>query len=225
MPLNTLQALEVPAPEEAFFAGLHGRDDPALARWARHYHFFSVSQARLLALVVGALDMRDHDSLVEVTKALFEEYGSGQRDAVHSRLFARFCAALGLDTAQLPLPSRDVLPGVLDYLQAIETGYRSTEPGVMLATYCFLERSAVLSYPLMLERLQALGFTPEELIFFSTHVVQEAGHEQGAFQMAGRLLRSAQETQGFKRQVERMQQAWTRFWAHFGAHEAQVRAA
>ena len=225
MPMNTLQALEVPAPEEAFFGGLQGRDDPALARWAPQYHFFSVSQARLLGLVVGALDMRDYDSLVEVTKALFEEYGSGERDAVHSRLFARFCAALGLDTAQLPLAPRDVLPGVLGYVQAIESGYLSKEPGVMLATYCFLERSAVLSYPLMLERQQALGFTPQELIFFSTHVVQEAGHEQGAFQMADRLLRSSQDARGFTHQVDRMQQAWTCFWAHFGGAEVQARAA
>ncbi|MBS0342174.1 MAG: iron-containing redox enzyme family protein [Proteobacteria bacterium] len=225
MPMTTLRSLKVPAPEEAFFRSLRGRDDPALARWARQYHFFSGSQARLLGLVVGALDMQDHASLVEVTRALFEEYGSGQRDAVHSQLFARFCAALQLDPAQLPLAPCDVLPGVLGYVQAIDAGYRSTRPGVMLATYCFLERSAVLSYPLMLERLQALGFSPEDLTFFSTHVVQEAAHEQGAFQMAHRLLRTTQEAHGFKQQVERMQEAWMCFWAHFGSAAAQVRAA
>jgi pyrroloquinoline quinone (PQQ) biosynthesis protein C len=220
--LAALDELGVPEAEERFFDALRDRGDPALAHWARSYHFFSLSQARLLALVVGALPATDYQSLAEVAKALHEEYGSGDADAVHSRLFARFCEALGLPPEDLPVPHQQVEPGVLQYLQAIEAGYRSGDPGVMLATYCFLERSAVLSYPLMLRRLQALGFSAADLVFFSTHVVQEAQHDQGAQQLAQRLVRTPGEAQGFVRQLQTMQQAWAGFWQAFAARPARA---
>lgn len=216
-PLAMLDALELPTAEERFFDTLQRRDDPGLVHWARNYHFFSVSQAQLLALVVGAMPATEYRAMTEVTKALYEEYGSGDVEAVHSRLFGRFCAALRLSPGLLPVPRRAVEPVVLGYLQAIEAGYRSSDASAMLATYCFLERSAVLSYPLMLRRLQDLGFTAAELVFFSTHVVQEAGHDQGALRMAQRFVRTAREEQRFARQLRLMQQAWSRFWQPFRA--------
>lgn len=215
--LATLNEFDLPESEERFFKTLRDRHDPRLVRWARNYHFFSVSQAKLLALVVGAIAVTDYHSLSEVTKALYEEYGSGNAEAVHSRLFARFCEAVGLSPALLPVPRSDVEPRVLQYLDAIEAGYRSSDLAVMLGTYCFLERSAVLSYPLMLRRLEALGFSPTELVFFSTHVVQEAEHDLGAHEMAGRLIRSSRDDQRFSRQLWRMQEAWGNFWQPFSA--------
>lgn len=216
-PLALLDALELPHSEEAFFSGLRHRRDPRLAHWAKNYHFFSASQARLLGLVVTAIPTTDHRSMVEVTKALYEEYGSGNAEAVHSRLFVQFCIALGLRAELLPIARSAVEPGVLAYLQAIEAGYRSSEPAVMLATYCFLERSAVLSYPLMQARLHELGFSQSELVFFSTHVVQEAQHDMGASSMAQRFIRVPSEQRAFDFQLWRMQGAWERFWRAFGA--------
>jgi len=213
--IAALNELEVPEAEESFFSGLQDRHDPRLVHWARSYHFFSMSQARLLGLVVGALPVTDYHSLTEVTKALYEEFGSGDASDVHSRLFARFCEALGLPPASLPVPRAEVEPGVLRYLDAIEAGYRSSEQAQMLATYCFLERSAVLSYPLMLDCLESLGFAPEELTFFSTHVIQEAQHDLGAYMIAGRLIRSTLEERSFERQLQAMQAAWTGFWQPF----------
>lgn len=220
--LSMLDALELPAAEERFFAGLRNRQDPQLSHWAQNYHFFSVSQAKLLALVIEAMPVTDYRSMTEVSKALYEEYGSGEVEAVHSRLFARFCVALGLDSSALPAPRNAVEPGVLHYLQAIEAGYRSSDSAVMLATYCFLERSAVLSYPLMLARLQELDFTADDLIFFSTHVVQEAGHDLGALEMAQRFIRTSRERQFFELQLLRMQGAWERFWMSFGAARGRI---
>lgn len=147
--LAMLDALELSAAEARFFQGLQRRDDPSLVHWAGNYHSFSLSQAKLLGLVVGAVPATDYCTMTEVTKVLYEEYGSGDVDAVHSRLFARFCAALKLSPRLLPVPRSAVGPGVLGYLQAIEAGYRNRAPSAMLATYCFLERSAVLSYPLI----------------------------------------------------------------------------
>jgi len=220
--LATLNELDMPDAEEEFFAGLQDRHDPGLVHWARSYHFFSTSQAKLLALVVCSPVLTDPHSLSEVTKALCEEYGSGSAEAVHSRLFARFCEALGLSPATLPVPRAQVEPGVLQYLDAIEAGYRSSDLAVTLGTYCFLERSAVLSYPLMLQRLRALGFSPADLVFFSTHVVQEAAHDAGAHQMAERLIRSERDAQGFNRQLHRMQEAWTDFWRPFAVQVAHA---
>lgn len=211
-----LNEIEMPDSEENFFMTVRDRRDPRLAHWAKSYHFFSVCQARLLALVVGTLSMTDYASLSEVTKALYEEYGSGNAEAVHSRLFARFGAAVSLDAHLLPVPRAEVEPGVVRYVDAIEAGYRSSDLAVMLATYCFLERSAVQSYPLMLRRLEALGFSSGDLVFFSTHVVQEAEHDAGAYQMAGRLVQTGRDEQAFGGQLRRMQEAWTSFWQPFG---------
>jgi hypothetical protein len=220
--LATLDKLDLPEAEERFFAGLRGRQDPNLARWATSYHYFSISQAKLLPLVVKRLAMTDYRSLSEVTKALYEEYGSGKAEVVHSRLFARFCEALGQRADRLPVPRADVEKEVLYYLDAIEAGYRSADNGVMLATYCYLERSAVLSYPLMLRRLGELGFSASDLVFFATHVVQEAEHDQGANQMATRLIRSSREQQDFVDQLHRMQRAWSNFWQPFVVPEVSL---
>jgi pyrroloquinoline quinone (PQQ) biosynthesis protein C len=220
--LATLDELAVPEPEERFFAGLSGRQDPGLGRWARSYHYFSISQAKLLPLMVKRLAMTDYHSLSEVTQALYEEYGSGKVEAVHSRLFARFCEAVGLRGDRLPIARADVEPEVLHYLDAIEAGYRHADNGITMATYCFLERSAVLSYPMMLRRLGDLGFSASDLIFFSTHVVQEAEHDRGANQIARRLIRSSREQQDFVDQLQRMQRAWSNFWRPFAMREVNI---
>ncbi|WP_398494365.1 iron-containing redox enzyme family protein [Variovorax sp.] len=220
--LTVLDGIELPFAEEAFFLSLQDRRDPRLSHWATNYHFFSTSQAKLLALVVCALPETDHDALTEVTKALYEEYGSGNVEAVHSRLFARFCLALGLHAEQLPISRNAVEPGILGYLQAIEAGYRSADLAVVLGTYCFLERSAVMSYPLMHDRLLELGFSPAELVFFSTHIVQEAQHDLGASSMMRRFIGSASQQRAFDRQLLRMQEAWSQFWHPFGMRRARV---
>ena len=219
--LATLDELNLPESEEQYFAALTGREDPGLQRWATSYHYFSVAQAKLLGLMVQRLAMTDYRSLAEVTKALHEEYGSGKSEAVHSRLYARFCEAIGLRAERLPVARADVEPDVLAYLNAIEAGYRHAEIGNTMATYCFLERSAVLSYPLMLRRLGEIGFSAAELIFFSTHVVQEAEHDEGARHMAQRLIRSPREQQNFVDQLHRMQRAWSNFWQPFAMPEVK----
>ena len=212
--LDALKAVRNCEAEERFFASLATRTDPRLVRWAENYHYFSVHQARLLALVVGTLMPSDAESLTEVTKALYEEFGSGDASRVHSRLFLQFCDAARVDTSHLPLPRTRVLLPVVDYLREIETAYRSGEIASILGAYAFLERSAVLSYPVMLTAFKRLSFAADELDFFTTHVEQEIHHQTGAFNLVVRLVGDA-EAETFVAQLKVMEHRWGLLWRAF----------
>lgn len=210
-----LASVRPPSDEIAFFAGLGAASSEVLCHWASNYHYFSTHQAPLLGHLVAALDPSDMATLSEVSKALFEEFGSGHEELVHSRLFLRFCNAAGLDTTSLPLTPQQVEPVVLDYVQFLAEAYRSREPGFALGAYCFLERSAVLSYPMMLHSLRNLGFDENALIFFSTHVVQEAAHYAGASRVAERLIVDDAMYRGFSDAIKLGEARWSALWHRF----------
>ncbi len=210
-----LAAVSSPRDEIAFFAGLEAAPPSALCRWAANYHYFSTQQAPLLGHLVAALDPSDAETLSEVSKAIFEEFGSGAPPLAHSKLFLRFCNAAGLDTTRLPLKPQQVEPAVLDYVQFLADAYRSLEPGYALGAYCFLERSAVLSYPVMLRALRNLGFDEEALIFFSTHVIQEVAHDAGANRIAERLIVGDDMYRAFSDAIRLGTAHWSAMWHRF----------
>ena len=219
-PQELLAAIEAPDEEVIFFAGVAEagtKNYHVLRQWAANYHYFSFHQAPLLGILVSSLDPTDVATLTEVSTALFEEFGSGRVEQVHSNLFVRFCAALGIEEAALPIPPTDVEPEVSAYLNFIEHAYRSEIPGVALGAYCFLERSAVQSYPMMLNAFRQLGFNEEDLIFFSTHVIQEAGHDAGAVRIAERSICSETQLAGFSQGLELGSIAWAKMWRRFNA--------
>jgi hypothetical protein len=211
---NALAAIQNPPAEESFFARLSSRTDPRLPVWAKKYHYFSLHQAHLLPNVLLALDPSDSESLCEVGKALFEELGSGHSLEVHSRLFASFARAVGVEPSSLPIPHTAVVPQVIGYLEEIRSAYVSGDIARVLGAYAFLERSAVLSYPVMLRALRKLGFAGEALVFFTTHVVQEAEHEKGALFMVQRLIGDT-EAVAFMDQLIVMQRRWEAYWNAF----------
>jgi len=203
-----------------FLAGMAAtgaRNSHVLRQWAANYHYFSFHQAPLLGVLLSNLDPADIGTLTEVSTALFEEFGSGRVEQAHSRLFARFCSALGIEERALPISPTDVEPEVSAYLTFIEGAYRSDIPGFALGAYCFLERSAVQSYPIMLSAFRQLGFDEDELIFFSTHVIQEAGHDAGAVRIAEQSIHSEVQLAGFSQGLRLGSSAWSRVWHRFDA--------
>jgi pyrroloquinoline quinone (PQQ) biosynthesis protein C len=213
-PSSIIAAIEPPEGECRFLSGLSSRSDSKLAEWARNYYFFSVHQARHLALMVRALDPTDRQSLAEVAKALYEEYGSGSAAGVHSHLFARFAVAAGVPAERLSTVSFDINPAVLAYVGAIEAAYGSGDRSKALGAYGYLERSAVLSYGMMLDTFSRLGFETDALEFFRLHVEQEKGHDAAAAAMIARLV-AGDELSCFASEVRRMDGLWGRFWDAF----------
>lgn len=208
--------ISTPDAENEFLAGLRSQSDPRLVEWARNYYFFSVHQARHLAFVIRALDPLDGSNLTEVVKAIFEEYGSGQASTVHSVLFGRFAVSAGVPRVRLSASRAGISDAVLAYVDEIENAYCCADIARVLGAYAYLERSAVLSYPIMSRTFRRLGFKDEDLEFFDVHVVQEAGHDEGATKMTVRYIDSSDRLVKFGEQIERMHALWTRFWATFG---------
>lgn len=204
-----------PRAEHVFFAKLVSRSDPKLREWARNYYHFSIHQARHLALMIRAFPPAEWASISEVAKALFEEYGSGVPEAVHSQLFARFALAAGVMPQSLSDLRHQITPAVLAYVDEIEAAYTSGDLPTALGAYAYLERSAVLSYPLMLNAFSRLGFAAEALQFFHTHVIQEKDHDAAAGEIAERHILTEQEHLRFGAQVRRMDTLWTGVWESF----------
>lgn len=210
--VDNLNGVAIPGSEEAFFQLLQSSSDVALANWALNYHYFLVHQAKLLPVAVSALPTNDFHSLVEVDEVLSEEYGAGNADQVRSSLFLRFCSALQIEPATLPMQRDQVLPPVIELLDAISSAYRSSELATTLGVYCFLKRSAALSYPLMREALRRLSFSDDDLRFFFVYGAQEAEYELEASRMAGQLIVTAKQQGQFAASFERVRGLWAGFW-------------
>lgn len=121
----------------------------------------------------------------------FDEYGSGNAERMHSRLFAKTMTALGLD--------------------ATEDSYLDRLPGSTLATVNLMShlglhrrnRAALVGHLAMFEMtsskpnrsygngLRRLGFGDEATDFYDEHVAADAVHENiAAYDMAGGLART-----------------------------------
>lgn len=213
--VDNLNGVAIPGSEEAFFHLLQSNTDDGLARWAANYHYFLVHQAKLLSVAVSALPTADFYSLPEVVEVMSEEYGPENTDQVRSSLFSRFCSALRIEPATLPIQRNQVLPPVIEFLDAISSAYRNSEFATVLGVYCFLKRSAALSYPLMREALRRLDFSEDDLNFFSVYAALEAEYELGASRMAEQMIVTAKQQAQFAASLERMQELWTGFWDAF----------
>jgi len=216
MPTNNVICSLKPEPAEiAFFQRIYEREDPLISQWAQQYHYFSLHQAPLLAKLIVALNPVDYVSLTTIAKSLYEEFGSGSVNRTHSMLLACFCHAAGIRTVLLPIRKSEVIPQLRKYLDGIDMAYLSGDLSTALGAYCFLERSAVLSYPTMLSELLRIGFSRDELIFFETHVIQEAEHAKGALSIANRMITSQESIRKFTYQFKEMEILWRNVWEAF----------
>lgn len=210
--IAVVDRINPPISEKIFFENLNATESARVRSWAQNYLFFSVQQAQLLAKVVGALPPTDTMTLSEVTKALFEEYGSGNPSEAHSNLFRRAAAAAGLNEEELDIAAQSGGATISAYVEEIRRAYSEGNVAEVLGTYAYLERSAVLSYPLMLGALTKLGWPSAALEFFRVHVIQEADHDEAASLMVTRLIHSRALLATFTRQVEVMHRLWSEFW-------------
>ncbi len=186
---------------------------PALRAFSKSYHYFSLHQVIAFARLFQAIPFCDRKSLAMLADVLHEELGRGSEKRVHSVLFERFAAAVGVDVSTLPLAEADVLPGVLAYVHELETAFGGKSLPYALATYQFLESSAVETYGPLLARLRSLGFSEDDLEFFALHAEVEVEHAQSARDMVERQRFTTQELEQYHGQLERLQGLWNQFWS------------
>jgi len=207
--------------ETAFIHAVAHNENPirALRAYAEQYHFFSLHQIRAFAGIVAHIPATDRAALSIVASVLHDELGRGIAADVHSVVFERFAASIGVDVRRLPLPETRIIDGVRGYVAELfdAFGPRSTLPRA-LATYVFLERSAVQTYAPFLAMLRQLGERDMDLTFFELHAVMEIEHEQAAADLANRYLTSREAAKQGQGQMRRMEDAWQSFWVNMRRH-------
>jgi hypothetical protein len=199
--------------EEKWIAWLKAQPKPrpALQVFARNYHFFSLNQIVAFARIFQVVPATDRESLALLAAVVFDELGHGSTERVHSVIFERFAAEVGVDIATLPIASDDVVPGVRGYVEAIREGFGSALSRA-LATYVFLENSAVETYLPLVQALRELGVSEDGAEFFALHSELEVEHAAAARAMVERQRFDAAQQMEFDGQIAALRSHWERFW-------------
>src|SRR6266852_669244 len=97
--------------ETAFIHAVAHNENPirALRAYAEQYHFFSLHQIRAFAGIVAHIPATDRAALSIVASVLHDELGRGIAADVHSVVFERFAASIGVDVRRLPLPETRII--------------------------------------------------------------------------------------------------------------------
>lgn len=118
-----------------------------------------------------------------------EEYGEGDEQAMHSVLFARTMAVLGLDTT--PLAYLDELPAVTLATSNLVSllGLHRRLRGALVGHLALLEMTSTGPMSRYVAALERLGIADEAREFYEVHVEADEEHEQlAADGMVGGLL-------------------------------------
>lgn len=186
---------------------------PMLRSFAPHYHYFSMHQIMAFSRIFTHLSPMQRETLALIAKTIHEEFGNGNLQRIHSLLFERFAASIGIDIAMLPLPREHVLEGVRAYVDALYEGFdtRSSLPKA-LATYVFLEKTAVEIYPPLLAALQQCSLSDDAIEFFTEHAVLEPHHLETANALVISNGISQEEDSDFARQMAHLEEKYGMFW-------------
>ena len=202
------------APEARWIAWLKTTPDArkALRAFCPHYLYFSKSQVIAFTGLFKQVDPLDRDSLAMLADVLHEELGRGTRESVHSVLFERFAIALGVTSSDLHIDASQVLPGVRAYVAELDRAFSTGSRSEALATYLFLESSAVQTYGPLLESLLAIGLPPYDVEFFRLHAGVEPEHAAAAEAMLARHGLSVSDL-SVATQIATLTGLWHSFWS------------
>ena len=208
------QVANSPSVEQQWINWIRSLSDPipALRAFARHYHYFSLNQVVAFSRLLGVIPPTDRKSMAVLGEVLFEELGGGEFDSVHSIVFERFAKRVGLNVDELPLTPSEVAKGVRWYVCELESAFGGRSLARALATYCFLESSAVETYGPLLEALRAHRFSEDDLKFFVLHSQIEIEHSKAAHQLAEQANLSAADKIQFDDQTRLLTKCWRAFW-------------
>jgi|GEM_PF-5313484 len=207
--------------ELAFIRWIGSLQDPApaLRAYARQYQYFSLHQIRAFAQIMNRLPATDRGALSLVASVLYDELGQGKESEVHSVMFERFASSIGVPSSELPLSENDVASGVRNYISELFDAFgQNASLARALATYLFLERSAVLTYQPFLDTLRLMRLPRVDSQFFEVHATMEIGHERAAADLVARYASSDSSVSEIASQTARMARCWQAFWADMLAH-------
>lgn len=209
-----MQTGHIQTPEFGWMEWLEQQSDsrPALRAFCKQYHYFSINQVIAFSRLFGVVGSNDRNSLALLASVLHEELGSGDPKRVHSVLFEKFAVECGIDVTELPLSPSNVVPGVRSYVLELYSAFDGLSLPRALATYQFLESSAVETYGPLLKLLARIGFDADALEFFALHATVEIEHAAAAQNMVKRAGFSGEDSAAFADQKALLSKTWSAFW-------------
>ncbi|HEV7770539.1 MAG TPA: iron-containing redox enzyme family protein, partial [Solirubrobacterales bacterium] len=152
-----------------------------------HRSFYQLKESDPHSWAIPRLDGPAKTALLEVQA---DEYGGGQPERMHSRLFAKTMRALGLDDREnvyLAYAPGETLATV-NLMSA--TGLRRSRRGAIVGHLAMFEMTSALPNRRYGNALRRLGFGAEATDFYDEHVEADAVHENiAAYDLAGGLAR------------------------------------
>jgi hypothetical protein len=140
-----------------------------------HRSIYHLKEADPHAWVIPRLQGRAKAALVAVE---YDEFGGGDGDRMHSRLFADLLVATGLDAGYLHY--FDVVPapviGIVNMMSLF--GLHRRLRAAMVGHFAAAEITTPPSAHRIAQCLRRLGGGPEHTLFFTEHVEADAVHEQ-----------------------------------------------
>lgn len=156
-----------------------------------HRSFYQLKESDPHSWAIPRLDGPAKTALLEVQA---DEYGGGQPERMHSRLFAKTMRALGLadrENAFLAHAPGETLATV-NLMSA--TGLRRSRRGAIVGHLAMFEMTSALPNRRYGNALRRLGFGVEATDFYDEHVEADAVHENiAAHDLAGGLARQEPE--------------------------------
>jgi Iron-containing redox enzyme len=136
---------------------------------------YHLKEADPQAWMIPRLQGREKAALVAVE---FDEYGGGNPDRLHARLFAEMMTEVGLSRDYLgyldDVPSPAIAIVNLMSLFGLHRRWR----GASVGQFAFVEITSSPGAQRMVQALQRLGARPQVTHFYAEHVEADAVHEQ-----------------------------------------------
>jgi heme oxygenase-like protein len=146
-----------------------------LREYVAHRSIYHLKEADPQAWVIPRLDGPAKAALVAVE---YDEYGAGEPDRMHARLFARMMVELGLSDSYGAY--LDAVPGVtlaeVNFMSLC--GLHRRLRGALIGQFAMVELTSSPGSDRLVRAMRRLGCGPDAIRFYDEHVEADAVHEQ-----------------------------------------------
>ena len=182
-----------------------------LQRFITQYHFFCFRFVKILEGLLYHTPLEELDMRIELTKTLYSELGSGLTDQAHIRHLERFAQTLGVQPSDLK-QTRPIAE-VERYLSVLERLFLRSDFLQALGAELAVETTAISEFRFFVPGLQKYPqFTETDLIFFSSHLEEEAHHSNWLTDAVRKTATSSTDLERVARGARETADAWHQFW-------------
>ncbi len=118
---------------------------------------------------------KNDETRQELTKVLYDEFGNGDPEKIHSRLLGRFLTQ-GLFLEQADVEQVPILPEIADFGETTLALWSTGDFVEAFGHHYALEEIAKDIHPVFAAGLTSYGFPPDVLEYFTYHALAEEEH-------------------------------------------------